>query len=305
MRMGRTSGLLSGSMAGRQRIVNLPSGGMSSRLLGVFRIAAFARLAGVSAKLLRAWDELGLFRPAWIDRSNGYRYYSPAQLPGLRRILALRDLGVGLAELVDLVAGGRDLRFILERRRRGLERERREVERRLRALDISVAMADRGAEGPDVVVRPVPRELVATLPVDPLSGDMNAAFYEVEAVVRDAGVRAHRPPGALVHPSDLIGGATDEVFVPLTRRFPSRGGVDIRELPACRVASVIHRGSYDGLASMQAALEAWVVAAQLQADGNLRILYLQFGAEPELRVPPAYLVERGADFVTELQLQLR
>ena len=273
----------------------------------MFRIAAFARLAGVSAKLLRAWDELGLFRPAWIDRANGYRYYSPAQLPGLRRILALRDLGVGLAELVDLVAGGRDLRPILERRRRDLEREQREVERRLRALDISVAMAERGAAGVDVVVQPAPRELVATLAVDPLTGDMNAAFYEVEAVVRDAGVRAHRPPGALVNPPDPngVGQASDEVFVPITRRFATGGPVAIRELPARRVATAIHRGSYDGLASVQAALEAWVAGARLPTDGRLRILYLQFGAEPELRVPPAYLVQRDADFVTELQLELR
>jgi hypothetical protein len=33
-------------------------------------------------------------------------------------------------------------------------------------------------------------------------------------------------------------------------------------------------------------------------------VYLQFGAEPELRVPAGYLVGRDADFVTELQLEL-
>ena len=43
-------------------------------------------------------------------------------------------------------------------------------------------------------------------------------------------------------------------------------------------------------------------AAGLAPTGPLRILYLQFGAEPELRLPRGYLVERDADFVTELQL---
>jgi hypothetical protein len=126
--------------------------------------------------------------------------------------------------------------------------------------------------------------------------------------VRDAGVRAHRPPGALVGPP-VPGGPdrrpSDEVFVPVNRRFASRGSIAIRELPACRVAAAMHRGSYDRIASVQAALMAWVAAARLPTDGRLRILYLQFGAEPELRVPPAYLVERDADFVTELQLELR
>lgn len=271
----------------------------------MFRIAAFARLAGVSAKTLRAWDALGLFRPAWIDRATGYRSYSPAQLPELRRILALRDLGVPLAEVTALVAGGSDLRPVLRRRRDALELERREIERRLRALDITVAGADGTAEGVDVVVQPVPRELVATLELDEDQPDMGDAFYEVEALVRDRGLRASRPPGALVHPSRGI--ATPErieVFVPLTARLRPTDRIDCRELPACRVAALIHRGPYEGLGSAQAALERWVVAAGHRATGRLRILYLQFGAEPELRVPPAYLVERAADFVTELQLEL-
>ena len=64
----------------------------------MFRIAEFAQIAGLSPRMLRAWDGLGLFRPAWIDGSTGYRAYSPAQLPELRRILALRDLGMPLRD---------------------------------------------------------------------------------------------------------------------------------------------------------------------------------------------------------------
>jgi effector-binding domain-containing protein len=78
----------------------------------------------------------------------------------------------------------------------------------------------------------------------------------------------------------------------------------VREPPACRVAAAVHRGSYAGLAVAQAALERWVAANGLPVTGRLRILYLQFGAELELRVPPAYVVERDVDFVTELQLEL-
>lgn len=269
----------------------------------MFRISAFARLAGVSAKTLRAWDELGLFRPAWVDGANRYRHYSPAQLPELRRILALRDLGLPLAEVAGLVVGRADLRPVLERRRAELEAERREVERRLRALAISVAASDAGSAAPDVVVQPLRRELVATLPVG-ADGDLNAAFYAVEAIVRDLGLRAHRPPGALVPRLGPDGRSDTEVFIPISRRFEPRGGVGIRELPACRAATVIHRGAYDGLAPAVEALERWVAASGQTSTGPLRILYLQFGAEPELRVPPAYLVRRSEDFVTELQLEL-
>src|SRR5262245_63336360 len=126
-------------------------------------IGPFSRLAGVSPKVLRTYDALGLFRPVWLERDSGYRYYSPAQLPEIRRILALRDLGIGLAEIAGLVDGGTDLREALTRRRDELERERREVDRRLAALDIRVATDGADGEMGDVVIRAIAGEVVATI----------------------------------------------------------------------------------------------------------------------------------------------
>ena len=251
----------------------------------MFTIGSFARLGGISAKQLRAYDALGLFRPVWVDPSSAYRYYSPAQLPELRRILALRQLGMPIEQIGQLASGG-DLRQALEERRAALERERRRVEERLAALDISVA----DAEGPDIVLRPVAMEPVATLALGAAVGD---AFHELESYVRDLGRRAHRPPGAI--PSE------GEIFVPVTGPVPETERISYRRLPACRVASVMHRGSYRGVAAARAALERWVAAAGLEPAGPMRTLYLQFGAEAELRLPPGWVVERDADFVTELQ----
>ncbi len=124
----------------------------------MFTIGPFARLAGVSPKVLRAYDALGLFRPVWVDPATDYRYYSPAQLPELRRIVSLRDMGIGLAEIGQLVSGGADLRSALDRRRLELERERREIDRRLATLDIRVEMSSAGSEQPDIVVRPLAAE---------------------------------------------------------------------------------------------------------------------------------------------------
>ena len=259
----------------------------------MFRVAEFAAIAGVSPRVLRNWDALGLFRPAWVDEETGYRGYSPAQLPELRRILALRDLGMPLGEIASLQGGGGDLRDALDRRRRELERERREAERRLQALDIGIAMAD-DPSAPDVVVRPLAAERVALLPFD--GDDDGRAFYELEAYVRDLGRRRSAPPG-----ETRIQGKR-AVFVPVTRPVPAKGRIESIQLPAIQAATLVHRGDYDGLAPAGRALDRWVAAAGLQPAGPLRILYLQFGAEAELHVPRRYLVERASDLVTELQL---
>jgi DNA-binding transcriptional MerR regulator len=271
----------------------------------MFTIGAFSRLCGVSPKALRAYDGLGLFRPAWVDAESGYRRYSPAQLPEIRRIAALRSMGMSLPEIGASLRGD-GLREALAARRAALERERAEVDRRLAELDIRVeGAAEPGAgrrgvvrpDGLDVVVRNLEREAVATLPLELVEGgDPEPGYDELEAVVRDAGVRAHRPPGMLLEPA----GAT--LYVPVRRAIAPHPRIGSLVLPATRAATILHRGGYEGLAGRSRELEAWVGRAGFEQAGPMRILYLQFGADPALRLPSGWVVERAADFLTELQL---
>jgi DNA-binding transcriptional MerR regulator len=286
----------------------------------MFTIGAFSRLCGVSSKTLRAYDELGLFRPAWVDAESGYRRYSPAQLPEIRRIAALRSMGMSLPEIGASLRGG-GLREALVARRAALERDRAEIDRRLAELDIRVEAAaearssGRGADaaggrdaaagsdpaarpdGLDVVVRNFERESVATLSLELVEGgDPELGYDELEAAVRDAGVRAHRPPGVLLEAT----GST--LYVPVRRAIGARERIGNRVLPATRAATILHRGGYQGLVGRPQGLEAWVRRAGLAPAGPMRILYLQFGADPKLRLPRGWVVERSADFLTELQL---
>ena len=270
----------------------------------MFTVGAFARLAGVSPKVLRTWDAAGLFRPAWVDSTTGYRYYTPAQLPEVRRILALRDVGMGLPEIGRLTSTGGDLRAALVRRREELEQARRELDRQLAALDIQVgAVGGAGAsrEGgmpatADVVLRSIPAEPVATFDLSQRPDrDEAEAYNELERYVRDLGARAHRPPGALADEGPTL-------WVPVRRAVPPTDRIGYRRLPACRAATLLHRGSYAGLRDARTALAEWVRTAGFTASGQLRIVYLQFGADADLRLPLAWVVERAADLVTELQL---
>jgi len=265
----------------------------------MFRIGEFAHIGGVTAKALRHYDRIGLFRPAWADPSTGYRFYSPAQLPELRRIVGLRDLGVPLAEVADLVRGGDDLRTVLRRRRGDLERHRAAIDHKLAALDIRVEMAD---EGPDVVVRSVEPERVASIRTMVRSGaDIGVLFDEVEVAVRDAAARARRPPGQIEH-----GGFTDhtgdiEVWVPVTRAV-AVGRVTTHRMEGGRMAAAMHHGGYEDLVRTREGLERWVVGAGMSAAGPTRIVYLQFGADPALKVPEHFLAKDDQDFLTEIQI---
>src|SRR5581483_802114 len=66
----------------------------------MLRIGEFARLSQVPAKTLLYYDEIGLLKPAYCDPETGYRYYAANQMEQLQRILALKDMGLSLEQIL-------------------------------------------------------------------------------------------------------------------------------------------------------------------------------------------------------------
>jgi DNA-binding transcriptional MerR regulator len=120
----------------------------------MLKIGEFSKLAQVSVKTLRYYDELGLLRPNWVDRYTGYRYYSLQQLPRLNRLLALRELGFPLVQIERMLRedlSPSELRRLLKLRQVELEHQVQAEQARL-APRGSPAAPDR-AGGPATALR--------------------------------------------------------------------------------------------------------------------------------------------------------
>jgi MerR family copper efflux transcriptional regulator len=67
------------------------------------QIGTAAELSGISAKMVRHYESLGLL-PRVTRTDSGYRLYSEAEVHTLRFIKRARDLGFSMAEIGELVA---------------------------------------------------------------------------------------------------------------------------------------------------------------------------------------------------------
>ncbi len=67
-----------------------------------YTVQKLAKLAGVSARTLRYYDQIGLLRPSHI-RENGYRVYGAKQIDALQQILFYRELGVPLEDIAAII----------------------------------------------------------------------------------------------------------------------------------------------------------------------------------------------------------
>lgn len=129
----------------------------------MFKIGEFSKIAQVSGRLLRYYDEIGLFKPQHIDTWTGYRYYTADQLPRLNRILALKDLGLSLdhiRQLLDQDIGTDEIRRLYLDRKAELEQSIRDELVRLQQVQLRLNQLDRQELDwmPDVAIKCVPAQ---------------------------------------------------------------------------------------------------------------------------------------------------
>jgi DNA-binding transcriptional MerR regulator len=107
-------------------------------------IAQVARMSKVTSRTLRHYDAIGLLEPAWIG-GNGYRYYEREQLLRLQQILLLRDMGLGLDTVGEVLDGRHRTLDVLRNHQQWLAAE----QQRLAKLAITVSKTIRELEGGD------------------------------------------------------------------------------------------------------------------------------------------------------------
>lgn len=67
-----------------------------------YTVQKLAKLAGISSRTLRYYDEIDLLKPARIN-SSGYRIYGQKEVDTLQQILFYRELGVELTQIKEII----------------------------------------------------------------------------------------------------------------------------------------------------------------------------------------------------------
>ncbi|WP_137846284.1 MerR family transcriptional regulator [Microbacterium sp. 2FI] len=266
----------------------------------MYTIGEFAAFGRVSVRMLRHYDAIGLLKPARVDQATGYRRYSIEQLTDLLQLVELRELGIGLDAIADVLrAGDRAdaLRATLESRHAELEASVADdtaritrIERRLLTLEGAIMI--------DVDYRPVEAVTLYAVSTEARGGQVGvpAAIAAAMPGLDTALENARRPlnePGVFWY--EPIGDTDDlAVHIAYTADEPPvpGSGYEVVTLPAVpTMATLIHRGDMTGIGESWGALMQQVVADGYRMAGLCREVYLVAnGHEP------------GPDWVTELQV---
>ena len=247
----------------------------------MLKIGEFSKLSRVSVRMLRHYDEIGLLKPAEIDRFTDYRYYREDQLPTAGRIAALKDMGFPLADIVrilEIYDDREQLDRFFSARRRELEALSRDTARRLTLLDAARKRLRKEEDMRyDVIIRTIPERYAATV-------RMVIPRYEDEGMVwsvlmqETAGMDLAEADPCLCAVTFLDGEYKEEnveimAWKTVKGSYPDTEHVRFLTLPEVEVASCTYQGSYTQITEVYAAVIAWMEANGYAPAGPMFNIY--------------------------------
>jgi len=108
-------------------------------------IQQVARLTGVTSRTLRHYDDIGLVTPSTTG-PGGIRYYDADALVRLQRVLLLRELGLSLPSIAEVLAGERSDVHALHAHREWLQQERHRLARQIASVEATIEALKGGEE---------------------------------------------------------------------------------------------------------------------------------------------------------------
>ncbi|WP_186430673.1 MerR family transcriptional regulator [Clostridium sp. BSD9I1] len=107
-----------------------------------YTVQKLSKIAGVSTRTLRYYDEIGILKPARIN-SSGYRIYGQAEVDRLQQILFYRELGVSLESIKNIViAPSFDGAKALKEHRAQLLEKRNQLDLLISNVDKTIAQTE-------------------------------------------------------------------------------------------------------------------------------------------------------------------
>lgn len=272
----------------------------------MFTVGEFSKLAQVSKRLLRYYDEIGLLKPSQTDSVTGYRYYQAEQMLHLNRILVLRDLGLSLDQIQRILHDNpstAEIQGMLLLKKAEIEQQLRAELQRVRHIESRLQSIHDAEENrpPNVIIKHIPALPVMSIRTMVTSFDAGMRIIgQIRAVLPDKNgyglcFCVCHSDGMVERNMDLqlgrIVASTSDAIA--TRQIFLQSGLALRfgELPSVPVmATCIVSGSIEHIHRAYTQIGLWTAASEYRLVGVPR--------EVTLQLPQAI---DAHDLITEVQ----
>lgn len=244
----------------------------------MLKIGDFSRLSRVSIRMLRYYDEMGLLKPDKVDAVTGYRYYSEEQLLVMGKIHALRDMGLGVNAIAEVLKSRNpeEIEQIFQVQKARLLEEATIISHRIQFLDTALARLRKDEIMTyDCIIKQMPERYVASVrKIIPRYEEEGRLWHILFSETAKLGMVPCGPAMAKLHDKEYMESNADvEVQIEVKGRYENTEHVTFFTEPEMTVASTTFKGSYDQFSDVYASLAAWISENGYEFTGPMIDVY--------------------------------
>lgn len=242
----------------------------------LYKIGMFAQMNHVTIKTLRFYEEQGLLVPAFVERENGYRYYTMDQMAVLHRITALKQAGFTLEDIKKLNKESHPDDFLAGKKKEIIAKIA-ELTKQLSMIEGYLSDLDGCLDTP-VLIKTLPAVIVAAMQTriesyDALFDRMPKMGAEMERL----GCTCAIPEYCFTHYLEA-GYQKEQILIEtceaVTEKKEDSELVKFKQFPEIQAACIYHKGSYQEFPRTYAAVLRYIEKNGYEICGNIRENYI-------------------------------
>lgn len=252
----------------------------------MYTIGQFARIGMVSTNTLRYYDEIKLLSPAYVDPENQYRYYDKSQVSEIMIIVELKEMGLSLAEVKDMVENN-DLKLArkilvdkldeLDIKLREISNQKRHIKEKIKTLETGQELKTDDKEykvelierGEQVVLSC--RERINMANISSLIGKGYEKLHKYQHT--SAG-----PHMSIYHDREFeLDNADVEICIPVNQKA-NMEKESIKKIKKGLYAVTIYEGGYSSIGKAHAAVFDWIEDNNYIMTGPCMEIYVEHPA---------------------------
>ncbi len=268
----------------------------------MYRIGLFSQITKVTVKTLRYYDDIGLLRPAYINKENGYRFYTSEQLMQLHQIISLKQIGFSIDSILSVINNPGNTDEILEKRKNETLSEINAAKERLSRINHFINERKEGQYmNYQAVIKELPECIVYSKRMVIPNYD---AYFQIIPALGEEVAKANptltcaSPPYCFViyHDGEYKETNIDVEYCEAVNDYGVEiNGVVFKKMPSLTAVSVLHKGAYKDLGKAYAYIFKWI-----EDNG-----YTITDKHRESYIDGIWNKENESDWLTEIQVPVR
>lgn len=243
----------------------------------MLRIGEFSVLSQISIYMLRHYNEIGLLIPEHIDQFTGYRYYSENQLPIANKIQALKNMGLSLSlikEILTKYTTNEELKKYLELHATEQREKIADMQRQLNLIETTIENLGHTAPIPlySVALKKFPAHNVISVRGIIATPDQEAVLWKQLAHERNAqNIQLSNPAWniAKFHNEGFVEENLDvEIQQTVVGQYKDTEMMKFKAVEEITAATLTFRGKYELLPEANEEVIRWIADNHYELTGN-------------------------------------